>query len=1136
MTERPSIPDASVREQAVTTFDQNVVVIAGAGTGKTTLLVNRLVHLLMREPGSLELARIVALTFTNKAASEMKVRLRGRLTALLSPERPEGSPEAGAVQPQDLRDRYGLTFDRIAAKAEAALRQLEQAQIGTVHSFAAHLLRLYPLEGGVAPDFREDDGLRLDELFQAQWDLWIDRELGPGGDAHARWRRVLRAADLPELRDLARALCNDHVRLDDLTTQLRSPTLSGPLLAWLTRKRGRAAELLATSGQGKSRKVESLLEAAGRVYAHALESPALDLDEGARTALAERLAGNLGAPPAGWTPDAFAEARDLIAVARRLLMVPGPLVAEIADLLLPLVRTVRAGFLEEGWVSFDGLLAKARDLLSAHPSIRDQLKQDYQAVLVDEFQDTDPMQYEIILFLAERAGRRAAAWHEVDLEPGKLFIVGDPKQSIYTFRRADIEAFQRVVSMIGESGGRCYELRTNFRSHRDVLDVVNAVFDRLFAPDPGECPSPSPITNVPLEAVPERPPALQRPGVELRVVQPVEDDFDAAAATRAEAAALAAWISDELLANERLRDRDGLQPLRPGHVALLFRTLTQAQTYLDALRRVGIPYVTDGEKHFYRRQEVIDLVNVLRVLLDPHDAVALVGVLRSPLGAVADRALVALRERGALDYRQMSRLSGWDDPHAGRLAELYGRLAELHGSMPHRALPAALDLLFSRLPVLELAAASQHGEQAVANLLKVRELAVDLADRAELTMRGFVELMMARVAEQPDESESALAEESLDAVRVLTIHKAKGLEFPVVVLPGLHGGTSATLRFPLVSSDWTTGLAGFALRDCWSLGGVAVHEKVTARQDAEQRRILYVGMTRARDRLVLSGGLIRHPVRESFWGLLKTACAGDLGEAGVLKIGQAAIRRELIPARDQWPEAARHQPGPLGPAQGVDEQLRRWAHREQTWKRICRTPWHLTPTAVMDTESGRPSGPQQGRDGSSLLIGTLAHRILEEWDFHRDPADLPACVTAACRYGIPDERQADSARIEAELQSMMRVFAGSAAYRDLQRATILGREIPFVIPWPQPLTPDASPLTPACVMEGRIDLVYCLDGAVWVMDYKTDRVPTGGLAAQALRYGTQASIYRAAVARCLHLDAVRVQFMFLRTGEALAVE
>ena len=233
-------------------------------------------------------------------------------------------------------------------------------------------------------------------------------------------------------------------------------------------------------------------------------------------------------------------------------------------------------------------------------------------------------------------------------------------------------------------------------------------------------------------------------------------------------------------------DRDG--PLKPGHIALIFRKLTQAQVYLDALRRYDIAYITDGEKHFYRRQEIIDVVNLLRVIDNPHDSIALVGILRSPLGGMADRDLLALQQIEGLDYQQRERLSAWNHPQAGTVRRLYERLAELHQLAPLRPVPDAIDLIFDRLPVLELAAASLHGEQAVANLRKIREMAEALADRPHLTLTGFVDLMMTRVSEQPDEAESALAEESLDAVRVLTIHKAKGLEFPVVILPGLHQG------------------------------------------------------------------------------------------------------------------------------------------------------------------------------------------------------------------------------------------------------------------------------------------------------------------------------------------------------------
>src|SRR5213592_4443105 len=193
--EEMAIPDEEARRLAETTFDRNVVVVAGAGTGKTTLLVNRLVHLLMREPNPAEITRIVALTFTNKAATEMKVRLHERLKALLvmepldrarGPEPVEGQERAttdpGAVRVEDLRERYGLSSDEIDRRAKSALGDLEKAQIGTLHSFAAHLLRLYPLESGVDPVFEtDDDGLRFEEHFAAQWELWLDSELGPNG-------------------------------------------------------------------------------------------------------------------------------------------------------------------------------------------------------------------------------------------------------------------------------------------------------------------------------------------------------------------------------------------------------------------------------------------------------------------------------------------------------------------------------------------------------------------------------------------------------------------------------------------------------------------------------------------------------------------------------------------------------------------------------------------------------------------------------------------------------------------------------------------------------------------------------------------------------------------------------------------
>ncbi len=1134
-----SIPDAPIRHLAETTFDRNVVVVAGAGTGKTTLLVNRLVHLLVREPRPVPLSHIVVLTFTNKAATEMKVRLRERLLALLAPTAENGAPAPGVVRIEELRARYGLSSDAIAARAAAALRELERAQIGTLHSFAAHLLRLYPIEGGVDPGFAEDDGTRFDEHFAAQWDCWLDAELGPQGNQHEVWRRALAQAGLEQVRALARALSSELVPLEELHDQLSEGGLSPGLRAWFAEQRARAAALLETYGRPKPRKVEQMLAAAATLFALVGEGGCASvarLEPGARGQL-ER---DLGAAPAGWPEEAFAEATSLLRIAAGVLAADPAWIRELVSLLLPFAERVRRGFLEQGWISFDGLLARARALLRDHPAIRERLKQEYQALLVDEFQDTDPVQYELVLFLAERAGQCAPTWQEVELAPGKLFIVGDPKQSIYAFRRADIEAFERVVGKIREAGGVVYELVTNFRSHAAVIEMVNAVFARLLMPQPHVQPA-----NVPLAVRPGRAGGVTQPGVELRLVEAWEEEegevdeaADAATATRLEADALAAWLKEELLAKEELIDPAGRRmPLQPGHVALLFRKLTQAQDYLEALRRHGIPYVTDGEKHFYRRQEVVDLVNLLRVVESPHDAVALVGVLRSPLGGVTDRELVELSERGALDYRRRERLVGWESPRAPAVRRLYERLDELHGEAAQVPLPEVVGLLFERLPVLELAAASLHGEQAVANLVKLRQMAAELADRPSLTLTGFVELLIARVAEQPDEAESALAEESLAAVRVLTIHKAKGLEFPVVVLPGLHhgtGGTGGTGEPAPVSEDWSSGVFGITVGGRGTLGAVLVAEKARVREAAERRRLFYVGMTRARERLVLSGGLPRRTPPGALLALLAEAAGTDPVhlEAGVLRIGAASLRTTVTRLGDR---AFRNRPawteGLRAPAE-CGELAARWEERGRRWREATATPRRVTPSWLLREARGdaRDPAPPKARpaEGARLadraaLVGTLAHQLLERWEFERGLLQLEARLAEVLRSGLPPEWEAHREGIAADLRAMMRAFAGSAPYADLQRATILGREVPFSIPWDEGRQ----------VMDGVLDLLYRLDGRLWIADYKTDLVEEGGLERRAGEYRLQALAYREAVARALGATDVGFQFIFLRQGRAI---
>ena len=1108
------LPDSQDRLLAETTWDRNVVVVAGAGTGKTTILVNRILNLLMREPDSVAITEIVALTFTNKAATEMKQRLRAQLLGLT-----EQADDMITV----FRARYHLSAEQVSERARMALEQMEKAQIGTLHSFTAHLLRLYPIESEIDPFFQEDDGSYFKELFCLCWDRWLDNELGSAGLQHDRWRRVLAGASLDDLRQLSAALAGDFVDLDELEHQCRSLVLEGDLRDWIMAMHSRGATLLATQDRPKRRKAEAMLAAAVQSLALLLErgpSGLAHLSQDERAVLEK----DLGKAPAGWDEVAFQAAVSIIGLAQQLLTVDQVYFQEVVTLVRPFLDHVRHKFHVSGWIAFDGLLARAKTLLRDHPAVRARIKQTYRAILVDEFQDTDPVQYEIILYLGERAGSYQTLWHDVDLEPGKLFIVGDPKQSIYAFRRADIEAFERVVEKIRAGGGVSYSLVTNFRSDGAVLDVLNNVFDRLFQPTEHVQPP-----NERLVARPQRKPEVSVSGAQLRVVTPGEDDeeFDVQAATRAEAEALACWLKEGLLTGTTVTDRDRRQsPLRPGHIAMIFRKLTQAQVYLDALRRYDIAYITDGEKHYYRRQEIIDFVNLLRVIDNPHDTIALAGILRSPLSSIADRDLLVLQQREGLDYQQRARLSDWNHPQADMVRGLYECLAELHQRAPLRPVPDAIDLIFERLPILELAAASLHGEQAVANLRKIRDMAETLADRPHLTLTGFVDLMMTRVSEQPDEAESALAEESSDAIRVLTIHKAKGLEFPVVILPGLHQGAKSPRKGPSIHQDWSSRCYSLQMGSRSNLGAVLVDKKMAEREEAEQRRLLYVGMTRARDLLVLSGGQTAKPGHDTVLSLLGEAMGDEVTPslAEQICIGTSRLTRVITPATEV---ARRHRQASLStivprPALGpllIRRQARlvEWEHRRTTARR-------LIPSSLAESrpEASFPRAVTE-RDGNlARLVGICAHAVLEQWDFAKPRSDISILIGQTIRRYVRQDHPQLIDDVTEDLVVLFEHFLSSEPYRRLQRATLLGREVPFVMP----LGEDQ-------MMEGVIDLIYRLDDRIWIADYKTDGVAAEDVRARADRYRSQAESYSRAVASSLGLSSFSFQFIFLRPGVAI---
>ncbi|MFQ5849035.1 MAG: UvrD-helicase domain-containing protein [Candidatus Binatia bacterium] len=1136
MTLSYDLPDAPDRERAVTTFDRNVVVTAGAGTGKTTLLVDRLVHLLMREPQPLKITEIVALTFTKKAANEMKVRLRERLQsylgACLDKDPTNKNEEKVHAGIQSLIDRYHLTKDHIDSRAREALRHIERSEIGTIHSFAATVLRLYPMEAGLDPQFREDDGTWFERYFEESWAVWLDQELSGRGARKEDWKQVLRKISLEEMRSLASALCSETLQLEQLAELTRNGETPQPIRAWLKKLEEVATNLIGKHPNEKHQ-IDKLTHTSLKIIREFLQRG--ELVEGMLAEEKTILAEKGPRPVKAWCEDEFEQAKELVRVATRLCQINRQLLRLICDLLIPFAVSCQEGFAKEGFVSFDGLLVRARNLLRDHMWVREELKGQYKALLIDEFQDTDPIQYEILVYLAEEEGRNAKDWRKVKLEPGKVFVVGDPKQSIYAFRRADIEAYMRVVIDVikAQNGIEC-TLTTNFRGHSGILDVVNGVFAELI--QPRDTLQPPYVAIHPADTGIED----QNGGsdsfpfrqVQLRRVESVKE-VDADLGRRMEAESLARWLSEEVIGKAMVLDANRrAMPVRAGDVAILMRSLTHVDQYLEPLRRHKIRYVVEGERHFYAAQEVIDAVNLLRAVENPCDRTALVGVLRSPVGGLKDTEIYHLHRRDLLDYRNAWRFKGAVKKKSNSLVkDLYETLNELHAETRKLPVGEAISYIFARLPIRILAAHSINGEQAVANLEKVQLLAEKMGRQGTATLKEVISRLERRVLDLREEGESALAEETVDAVKILSVHKAKGLEFPIVVLAGCHMATDYEGGEPVeVYSDWSTNLVGLRVGDLWSLSGIFLGEKKSLREEEEQKRVLYVAATRAREHLAVSCASTGKRSSGSFLSMLEQA-VGDLTsskESKIVPIGNGKIelnvateplgppRQTLADRREDQPKFDRKAYADL------------WNQRVRIYDEAILSPPFVTPTLLKAREEELAGAAKRvekvGRAGErALFIGELAHRFLQHWDFSMKPETfhdtLLHFLTPCPRAGLEENWPA----IQKELEEIFQVFFFSPAYRELRSSRILGREIPL-------LTSRNTQ-----VMEGVIDVLYEKEGNLYVADFKTDRVRRGDLSQVLKSYHHQAEIYSEAVRRSVERDVAGFKLIFLRLGKAISV-
>jgi ATP-dependent helicase/nuclease subunit A len=1085
-----------------------VFVSAGAGTGKTTVLVERYARA-VHERG-LAIDSVLAITYTERAAGELRGRIRRRLAEL---------------------GRHDLA------------RELDGAWISTIHAFCQRLLKAHPFEAGVDPQFRVLDENQARVLAGEAFEQALGEFCSTDEPERIRLLATYGA------QGLRRMLTRVYETLRSAGRELALDVADRPGLEPRLEAFREAARCVVDDTSG--------IEAADASRASAAR--ALELLE--QPPSAERLLDLSDVAARGGPRDLFAgyeEARKAVEQAA-LDEVAARDRALLEELLRRFAEAYGAAKAAESALDFEDLQLTARDLLLDNPSLRERESWRFRSVLVDEFQDTNRLQCELIDLLsrpwpaAATAGRSPAplpphaadgtvpsgpvqstvpsgpappaARQELESAPSQetveVFFVGDEFQSIYRFRHADVEVFRERR----EASGGVLALTENYRSRPEVLDVIN----HLFSADFGE-------SFQPLSAAGRFADPAFGPAVELLVTDKSTYRDSGTHWRAAEAKHVAARVKELVDSGEAT----------PGEIVLLFAAGTDARLYEEALRELGLPTFRATGRDYYHQQQVVDLLAYLRLLHNRYDDEALVTVLASPFVGVSNDALMHLRRAAerrplftGLEKSFPEALSARDVQLFRAFKQRYDRLAAL---APRLSLERLCDRVLTEHDYDLAVLAQWDGRRRYANLRKLARLARSYEELRGPDVEGFVRFVRDQDAVGASEFEAVAEEEGSDVIRLLTIHGAKGLEFKVVVVAdaGRHGASRDADEI-LCLPD---GRLGFRVADpaTGKRRPTSDYQEVKELEDeaaeAERRRLYYVAMTRAIDRLVVSGSI--DPERSSDestpigWVLgrlegteLADAAGGPVeierdGARLVLRLDRfnGAAPAHVEPARDEEdaqlalfavengsvqvseaPKLPELAPVPQPPANRV----RRLSYSALALFELCSYRFYAERIVGL-----RERKPARGGDGEGGLaateIGDAVHVLLEQLDLAepRPPEDLADAVRALYPAATDEE--------VARVGGFVADYCASEVARRLASLPSATVERSFAFEHD------------GVLLHGRLDVFHEADGRALVVDYKTNVLEEASPAEVVDReYRLQRLVYALA---CLRAGAAEVEVVY----------
>ncbi len=1021
-----TLSDQPARDAIAGDLDATMMVEAAAGTGKTTSLVTRAVQLIRK--GRCTASSLAAITFTVKAAAQLRERLQEGLEKQASGLGPRASDE----ERQRIR---------------AALDNLDRAFIGTTHAFCARMLRERPVESSIDPDFEELDEVETPLITAGFWSRWYEQQAIRGSQ---ELREVADAGVKTKLLRDAFFRLVDYADVEIVATPCQRPDLQPAVDAVRAFLEECQPCFPTDSMRAEQDKFERMMrELVRKCETSDLRDPLMQLAflEAGNHATTRGVQRN-------WADKKQAKhffdtySNIVTTLVRPTLTRWREYVHRVViEFLMPAVRAFEAERMQNGTLTFNDLLMRARDLLRDHPNVRRYFQRRFTHVLVDEFQDTDPIQAEVLFYLTGEEVEEKN-WRNLRPRAGSLFIVGDPKQSIYRFRRADITTYLTVKERIARTGGKIVQLTANFRSVKPICNFVNATFPVLFSED--DVKEKLQAEHVDLEAQSE---GADRAGMYVLETEGANSDGVAAA----EARWVARWIRQAVETRMIIDDAGEQRAARYGDFLLVSDRKARLRFYAQALESEGIRYEVTGSEAFAKSYDLHNVMPLLRVVADTDDSVALAAFLRGPFCGASDDALYRFTRSGGrfVAYRQ---------PPQGVAPAVAAGFAIVSDSLElARELPpaAAMARIFERVGLTAFAATADEAGTRAGNTL----LALALARRASAGGSGFAEIVD-DLDTLIDENSKAPIEElnvdpaASDVVRLMNLHQVKGLEAPVVFLinpaethdrePDLFVDRSGeTSRGYVAIREQASGNykpRDIALPHDWET--LAAKEKEYLR--AERNRLLYVAATRAKSILV-AGVTMKQGRRSGVWKSLAQTAKPLFDLSG----GQAAL--PLTPSGRRFEEAR----------PDIEQRLAVARAASYSVMPITKVA-HNSHAELVRAEEGLGKGTSWGR---------VLHRLFEAM-LRDDKLDVRR---------FADNLLKDEERDAVELDEVMRVVDAvqtSDLWRRAKSADERYVEVPFALTVARRdvgLDEDGDTL-----LHGTIDLVFRENDRWFVVDYKSD--------------------------------------------------